>query len=220
VVLLPEHDAELRFLTLWGAPLHNPTAMVRRSVFDEMGLLYRPDYDGAEDYDLWARVVQQGPIANLPSVECLYRTWEESNTARHSHRVIESHLRIADAYASALLGADSELLEDAAWLVRLLLRRPALDEGATARLGTVLVRLVDAYLARRGSTGTLGRLALLRCAGEQALYTALKGASPRDAAAAVRALVSASPWLFAGGVWAQLRRQGCYEWPRLIPGVS
>jgi glycosyltransferase involved in cell wall biosynthesis len=219
VVVVPERDAELRLLTLWGAPIQNPTAMIRRNVFDEFGLRYRTECDGAEDYDLWARLLAHGEVANLPTVECLYRTWDESISNRKAERIATHHLTIADAYAKRLFGEESPLLEDATWLVRLLVERPTLDAACAWRLGRTLVRLVDGFLERTG-TGRDARLGLLRCAGEQALYLALKGTTPRRAVATARALFDASPLLFAGGVWAQLCRQGRYEWPRLLPGIS
>ena len=220
VVVVPQHDAELRLLTLWGAPILNPTAMIRRSVFDELGLAYQADCDGAEDYDLWARLLEHGDVANLPSVECLYRTWDESISNRKAERIAGFHLSIAAAYARSLFGEGSALLEDAAWLVRLLLERPPLDVATTFRMGQTLVRLVDGYLGCYPGAGRKTRFQLLRCAGEQAIYAALKGAKPRAALAALQALIEVSPMLFAGGLLAQLRRQGRYELPRLLPGMS
>lgn len=220
VIVVPQHDAELRLLTLWGAPILNPTAMLRREVFHELGLEYHTGCDGAEDYELWARLLAHGEVANLPSVECLYRTWDESISNRKAERIGTFHLAIADAYARSLFGEDSALLEDSAWLVRLLLERPPLDVATTLRMGQTLVRLVDGYLARHPDADRRTRFQLLRCAGEQAIYVALKGAKPRAALAAVQALIQVSPMLFAGGLLAQLRRQGRYELPRFLPGMS
>ena len=201
VVVLPKTDGELRLLTLWGAPIHNPTAMIRRCAFTELGLRYRSDLAVGEDYDFWARLLTHGPIANLGSVECYYRTWDSSISSRGEERHRLAHLAIADGHAARLFGPASPLRGELSWLVGHWLRREPPDAAAATRMAWVLAGAIDAYAA---SHPQAGRARLLRCAGEPLLYAALKG-NPHRAAAA-RALAARAPALFLAGGLGHLAR--------------
>lgn len=205
VIVLPKTDAALRLLTLWGAPIHNPTAMIRRRAFTEFGLSYRADLAVGEDYDFWARLLAHGPIANLASVECWYRTWDSISSGGDERR-LQAHLAIADAHAAQLFGATSPLRADLGWLVERWLRRHPVDAATAIRMANVLRAAIDAYADRHPQAT---RAQLLRCAGEPLLYAALKDNPHRKAAAG--ALATASPSLFLQGGLGHLARQLHHE---------
>ncbi|MEM9015809.1 MAG: glycosyltransferase, partial [Verrucomicrobiota bacterium] len=54
-VISPEHISRERFV---DSPFPNPTAMIRRSVMEQVGGYADPSW--AEDYDLWLRVLEKG----------------------------------------------------------------------------------------------------------------------------------------------------------------
>lgn len=61
-------------------PVAHPTAMVRKSVFNAVGL-YDPTFRFAEDLDLWLRMLNAGVVfANLPDTLVHYR---QNRTQRH-----------------------------------------------------------------------------------------------------------------------------------------
>ena len=66
----------------WGLLLKNciahPTVMIRRSVLPSTNRVYRSEYNLAEDYDLWTRLIEQTTFHNLTDALIEYRI--ESNT--------------------------------------------------------------------------------------------------------------------------------------------
>jgi Glycosyl transferase family 2 len=61
-------------------PFVHSSVMVRAAVLCAVGL-YRPAFEGAEDYDLWLRVAEVTQVANLP--ECLLQYRWHSASATH-----------------------------------------------------------------------------------------------------------------------------------------
>ncbi|MEI6873738.1 MAG: glycosyltransferase family 2 protein [Spirochaetota bacterium] len=72
VVDMPVSDEDARIRLLSASPIANPTAMVRRDVFNT--LRYDSAYPYAEDYKFWAEVALKGKIANLPIPLLDYRS--------------------------------------------------------------------------------------------------------------------------------------------------
>lgn len=64
-LLMPENHPEIAATLLFGTPFVHPTVAFRRSVPDE-GFFYNEDFELAQDYELWARVVPRFRCANLP----------------------------------------------------------------------------------------------------------------------------------------------------------
>lgn len=56
---------------LGGAIIH-PSAIIRREVLERIGY-YSDDYSCAEDLDLWLRIAEIGPVANMEDVLLSYR---------------------------------------------------------------------------------------------------------------------------------------------------
>jgi hypothetical protein len=55
-----------------GWALFHPTALIRRTAIDKVGL-YRPEYQWSEDIDLFLRLAEVGQLANLPKPLLRYR---------------------------------------------------------------------------------------------------------------------------------------------------
>ncbi|MBO5833349.1 MAG: glycosyltransferase family 2 protein [Alphaproteobacteria bacterium] len=62
----------LDMLTL-GAPMSQPTAMLRTSVMRANNIKYNPNFPYAEDYEFWANIVRYTKVHNLPIVMIKYR---------------------------------------------------------------------------------------------------------------------------------------------------
>ena len=68
-----------------GNPLAQPAVMLRKSMAMAVGG-YRAAFRlGAEDYDLWLRLSEKHPLANLPEVLTFYRIHPDSLTHRFRH---------------------------------------------------------------------------------------------------------------------------------------
>jgi glycosyltransferase involved in cell wall biosynthesis len=66
-------DFQRTMMTRWGSPVLAPTAMVRRTAYDKVGL-YMPERDGLWcDLDMWFRLSTIGGAAYVREPEVLYR---------------------------------------------------------------------------------------------------------------------------------------------------
>ena len=68
----PRNDREIQSALLECCPLWQPTVMMRRQAFAQVGG-YRPPFAPAEDYDLWLRMAEHFQFANLTQVLLKYR---------------------------------------------------------------------------------------------------------------------------------------------------
>lgn len=75
-----------------GNPFIHPTMMIRRSALSAAGH-YRSGCTYAEDYDLWLRIAEIGPLANLP---------EQTLQFRMHHGQISTLKRLAQRAATAV----------------------------------------------------------------------------------------------------------------------
>jgi|GEM_PF-1853747 len=76
----PISPAECKAYLDRGSPLCHPSVLMRASAVEEAGG-YRREFEGAEDYDLWFRLVKLGNLANLEDVVLKYRHHPESVTS-------------------------------------------------------------------------------------------------------------------------------------------
>jgi len=67
----------------------HPSVIARRESIIEAGM-YRPTFDGAEDYDLWLRLSKIGKIGNIDERLTFYRVSESQETLRN--RTIQTNL--------------------------------------------------------------------------------------------------------------------------------
>ncbi|MBC6435306.1 glycosyltransferase [Nostoc sp. HG1] len=67
-----------------GPPLCHPSVMMRRDVVRAVGG-YRFAFAHCEDYDLWLRLAEHVPMANLPERLLLYRHSETQVSNRHAY---------------------------------------------------------------------------------------------------------------------------------------
>jgi GT2 family glycosyltransferase len=68
----PVRDREIRAALLEYCPLWQPSVLMRREAFVDVGG-YRPPFAPAEDYDLWLRMSEHFQLGNLKQVVLKYR---------------------------------------------------------------------------------------------------------------------------------------------------
>ncbi len=97
----PTSPAAIRWEALFRSPVLHPGSMYRRDHVLALGG-YRKEFDVAEDYDLWTRLLTRGTLANLPQQLLRYRIHSRSVCAVHKDRQVRQGGRIAGAYIASL----------------------------------------------------------------------------------------------------------------------
>jgi GT2 family glycosyltransferase len=95
--IAPVGDRAVARVAEQSSPVAHPAVMIRRTVLEALGG-YRPEFDSAQDYDLWLRILDAGfEIDNLPRVLLRYRSHSASvsSTRRASQRVCALMARAA-----------------------------------------------------------------------------------------------------------------------------
>jgi glycosyltransferase involved in cell wall biosynthesis len=147
----PDHPtggdpALIRWLLHVDNPLTWSSVMFRADAVRRLGVFMRPEYELADDFDLYHRLLTVGDIARLSEVLTVYR-WHARNTTHGREDALNAAAVkvLAAAYAKLLGGA----AEDAAMLVirHLSDRQPVRDGATLAWLGLYLSRLLAAFCA-------------------------------------------------------------------------
>jgi hypothetical protein len=86
----PTHYDDIQAALLFENPLVHPTVMFNRPLFMNHNLRYQQAFNGAEDYDLWARALHLFPGVNLRAVLLDYRQHPTSITTR-LHGTMKTH---------------------------------------------------------------------------------------------------------------------------------
>jgi glycosyltransferase involved in cell wall biosynthesis len=80
-------DKEIRQKLIIRNQIIHPSVMIRKKALKRVGY-YREIFNGAEDYDLWFRLLRIGKFCNLPT-ELIKRRWHKEVVTRNSHIKIE-----------------------------------------------------------------------------------------------------------------------------------
>ena len=81
-IVKPENDREIKLCGLFDREFCHPAVMMRTDVFRENGLEYNPEYNGAEDFELWKRAKRFTEFHNLQDFLLRVRINEE-NLSEH-----------------------------------------------------------------------------------------------------------------------------------------
>lgn len=111
----------------------HPTVMFRADVFAVVGG-YRDKYPAAEDYDLFFRIAERFPTANIPEMLLEYEVSSKSISSRQRRKQVISRLRIVLAHFNPLLPQSYQGVVEA--LISLVLPR-----SATARFHKMQARM-------------------------------------------------------------------------------
>ncbi|WP_265943725.1 glycosyltransferase family 2 protein [Dechloromonas sp. A34] len=128
-------DEAIKVEMLFGSPFAHPSVMVKTDLV--RCLRYDPDWDRAEDYDLWERAARAGwCMTNVPEVLLYYRQHPSQISSATRGRQVELTLQIQGRYCAYKGGEWS--ISDQAWAEILKMRQP----GATS----IQMDLVDGAL--------------------------------------------------------------------------
>lgn len=82
-----EDDAELKAGLVFASPFCHPSVVLdRQRLRDASKLVYDPEFDGAEDHDLWIRLRHEGRYGNLPRVLLRWRLHTQ-NAGSHPEKL-------------------------------------------------------------------------------------------------------------------------------------
>ena len=88
----PEYDSDIRIALMDNCHVVHTAAMIRKSVLTDNNIEYEEFYTPAEDYRLWARLMEVTHFYNFQSVLVKYR-WFENNTSKIMARAREEAAR-------------------------------------------------------------------------------------------------------------------------------
>lgn len=136
----------MRWMLLVDNPLTYSSVMLRADAARALGAFMRGDYEPADDFDLWHRLLACGEIVRLGEVLASYR-WHAGN-ASHTEgpRLFGNAARVLARAYRDWLGEEAEAA--AALVVRHLSERVPVPDGPSLdRLGSYIRRLLAAFLA-------------------------------------------------------------------------
>jgi Glycosyl transferase family 2 len=143
------YPALIRWLLHVDNPLTWSSVMFRAAAVRRLGVLVRPEYELADDFDFYHRLLAVGEIARLDEVLTVYR-WHTRNTTHGREGELNANAMevLAAAYAP-LLGDDAAAA--ATLVIRHLSDRKPVRDGATlGQIGRYLARLLGAFCALHG----------------------------------------------------------------------
>ena len=89
----PQSDKEIRRFIPIGCPFAHPTVAIRRKSLVIAGL-YDPNFEGAEDYELWTRLIYVGKAGNSPNILTRYRVHDSQVTISSSKKVQRMTIKV------------------------------------------------------------------------------------------------------------------------------
>lgn len=158
----PTTPEQVRWSSHFRSPVAHPTAMLRRSLFDQLRG-YLDDCPYCEDYDLWARAARVTDVTNLAEPLLRYRVHGGSVSVHQRERQDAASLQVSRRTMSETLGREVTATEASDLLHPEAVASPTrLD--ASFRL---LYELVDAHLSV-GELSASERWAILSDVSERA----------------------------------------------------
>lgn len=99
----PTQHAAIRTALIQRCALAHPSVMARRALFDQVGA-YNPNFDFAEDYELWCRCAMLGrQFANLPEPLTRYRQHAGQVSKQKSQLQFTRDIAIKNLYLASHL---------------------------------------------------------------------------------------------------------------------
>ncbi len=93
-------DKSLRKNIFWFSPFSHPLIMIRKSILDRVGM-YNPQFNPAEDYELYFRIGKISKFANLPETLLKYRVIAKSMTTGSTKKMELQTIKIRNMYANS-----------------------------------------------------------------------------------------------------------------------
>lgn len=80
VISYPSSAGMIRWYLIFSCTVSNPSAMMRKKIFNDPLIRYQEGVPLAEDYEFWVGVTQSHKIANLKDALTFYR-WHQTNSS-------------------------------------------------------------------------------------------------------------------------------------------
>lgn len=114
----PADNATLQFELLFNNPFVHSSVMIRREVFDKVGL-YCTDSSRQppEDYEMWSRIARRYQVANIPEVLHVYRGTGTGMSQRNWQKLMETLVLLSAeniALASGAVSSDPDVINTTA----------------------------------------------------------------------------------------------------------
>jgi glycosyltransferase involved in cell wall biosynthesis len=93
IVKYPKKNEEIMVSLLDDCCLAHPSVFIRRSFLVDEGAQYDKDFEPAEDYDLWTRLISKGKFANIPEVLLKYRVHPQQTSSSRYYSQQNNSLR-------------------------------------------------------------------------------------------------------------------------------
>lgn len=83
VLQMPVSHDEILVTLLFNSCIMHPTVFMRKTVLCAQTVIYDENYNKAEDYELWTRLIFKTKFANIPQALLNYRILDTSNNRSH-----------------------------------------------------------------------------------------------------------------------------------------
>ena len=105
----PSDNATLKFALMFDNPFVHSSMMIRKSVFDSVGLYTTdPSRQPPEDYELWSRIARAYDVANIPEVLQIYREVPKSMSRDHANPFLDRVINISAGNIARVLGRETQ----------------------------------------------------------------------------------------------------------------
>jgi len=196
----PVESAVIKWQLLFWCPIANPSAMVRRAIYDQLNG-YDVRLRVGPDYEFWTRASQITEFANLTDKLLRYRDHSASLSHANEHAVKEATLAISRKAIAKVLGKSvpTRLLSALAWPSPISRARDCLDAARVFHdlclqyTSQIVVSPAERSLVLREGVQTL-LFHARRCMKKNAILSLLIGCIAVRLALEGKALVSPPCW--------------------------
>jgi glycosyltransferase involved in cell wall biosynthesis len=110
-----DHES-LKFALAFYCPFIHPSVMIRKTIIENMEMVFDERFVHAEDYELWTRLAFKTKMANLPEYLLDYRVHDSQISSQHNIHQIELAISIRKKY---LFNYFSEVSDGLAYIFKL-----------------------------------------------------------------------------------------------------
>lgn len=98
----------MKFMQTIACGMYHPASMYRKDVIDENNIRYDYNIHMAEDYDLWAKLMEHGKALNIPEVLLYYRRGNNNDSQKYRKTMGEESLQIRKRICDSIDYSDKD----------------------------------------------------------------------------------------------------------------
>ena len=102
-----DHES-LKFAMAFYCPFIHPSVMIRKSIIENMEVIFDERFIHAEDYELWTRLAFKTKMANLPEYLLDYRVHDSQISSQHNFHQTDIANKIRRNYLKNYFGCEVE----------------------------------------------------------------------------------------------------------------